>query len=312
MNRLIGIALTVAILGCGTDDDTGTVQRTDFESTIVETGSLRATQYAAVAMPAVDWSYGRPKIAKLIEEGSPVKKGGIIGEVETAGVVRELGLNEVELEIAQAERKQLLSKHANALKNAQQKIKSANASLAAAAIDTKRVQFESDGRKERSRLRYRKAELTLQKAQQDLIKTEETQLEELLIRDIKTRRLDAYPSREFLGNVTSVSTIGGKAGGEATHRTFDVEILLDVSDPLLKPRMTVRSEIVVADLREVLVVDNASIWEDSDGAFVYVDGLFGRKRVDVEVGPRSLDDCVIRGDVEAGDTVILKAPGAGT
>lgn len=59
-------------------------------------------------------------------------------------------------------------------------------------------------------------------------------------------RLDAYPKVAFNGAVSHISVTCRKKDDESKIKVFDVEIVLDGADPILKPGMTVSCEFMIS------------------------------------------------------------------
>jgi len=118
-------------------------------------------------------------------------------------------------------------------------------------------------------------------------------------------RLDAFPKIAFEGEVTSVSHICRKKDKDSKLMVFDVNVLLDKSDPILRPGMTVSCELVVADLENVLFVDNLCIQQHGREYFVQVKKGSESRRVAVELGPRNSKSVVVYGDLKKGDRLLL-------
>jgi len=84
--------------------------------------------------------------------------------------------------------------------------------------------------------------------------------------------------------VTAVITELASSADPET-RLFRVELQMDNPDGILKPGMFARAQIVVADLKQVLVVDNSALFSEEGIAKVYVvqnDTAFARS---IEIGP---------------------------
>lgn len=116
-------------------------------------------------------------------------------------------------------------------------------------------------------------------------------------------RLDAFPKFDFAGHVTAISRISRRRNKNDRSKVFDVEMLLDVADPLMRPGMTVSCEFLVADLEDALFVPSDCIHRENAESVLYVKQTWGLKRVPVSLGPRSNRAVVISGDVSAGDKV---------
>lgn len=118
-------------------------------------------------------------------------------------------------------------------------------------------------------------------------------------------RLDAFPKKEFKGSIVMISNISHKKDRESKIKVFDVEVLLDEVERILKPGMTVSCEIIIAELDEVLFVDNDFIHEEGNEYFVYLDKGNKLERKKVKLGPNNNKAIVIYGDIEAGDKIVL-------
>jgi hypothetical protein len=120
-------------------------------------------------------------------------------------------------------------------------------------------------------------------------------------------RLDAFPQRTFHGVVTSISKMCHPEEDDSQIKVFDVEILLDETDIILKPGMTISCEIFVAELEDVFYVQTSHVYEQADGYCIYVERDGDPKRIPVKLGPRNLKQVVIYGDLEETD-LLMKAP----
>ena len=138
----------------------------------------------------------------------------------------------------------------------------------------------------------------------------ETDIDKARIDQRVSVRLDAFPKVAFGGSVTSISRISRRKDRDSKIKVFDVEVLLDTTDPILRPGMTVSCEFLVAEMDNALWVHPSCIHPEEQGYVVYVKKAFGLQTVPVELGPRNLAGVVVRGDLQAGDRV-LAAPAQG-
>ena len=138
-----------------------------------------------------------------------------------------------------------------------------------------------------------------------LTQINETDIERVWVDQEASVRLDAFPKMAFKGKVIFVSRICKKPDKNATTKVFDVVVLLEGADPVLKPGMTVRCELLVAEVEDALLVENECIREEAGEFVLYVKKRFGLKRVPVVLGPRNSRRVVVRGDVKVGDSVVL-------
>ena len=379
-------AILLVQYGCGDPEHQyGRVERGRFRSTLTETGELQAVRYTIVPMPHFNWRYGRPRITDLEPEGTLVKKGDLVGNIEASGVVREIGRKEADLAIGRADLNKMRVQHASKVKELEGKIRTAESSLRMAAIDEQRVSFESETQKKIKASDKRIKQLTLKRLREKLETVKLVQEEDLKIHRARIRkiesavdrarltlerfvlkapaeglieyrqnrrtrqkvaagdqlrpgtpivglpdlsrmkartwvsetditkvtlkqevrlRLDAFPKFVFAGHITEISRIGRRKDKNDKSKVFAVEVLLQESDPLLRPGMTVSCEFLVADLDDALFVQSDCIHSDNGEFVLYVRRGWGIKRVPVSLGPRSNRTVVISGDVSAGDRVV--------
>ena len=98
-------ALVLLIINCapGQKQQFRHIQKGEFNASLTLTGELQAVNSNVIIMPRLGWSYGRPKIAKLVAEGTEVKKGAFVVQVDTTEIIRFIDKKNKELEIAKAE-----------------------------------------------------------------------------------------------------------------------------------------------------------------------------------------------------------------
>ena len=382
---LLLATITLVQSGCiDNDRQFARVKKGRFRSTLTETGELQAVSYTIIPMPRFNWRYGRPKITNLELEGTFVRKGDVVGAVDTLGVVHEIGRMMADLAKAQADLKNMNVQHTGRVKQLDGNIRSAESSLRVAEIDVRRVSFESDTQKRLKALDKRIKQLALQRLRRRLetlsvVKAEDLRIHRAKIRKIESEiaaarqtlnafilrapahglieyrknrltgqkvapgdqlwpgtpiiglpnlsrmrvatwvsendidkialnqqirlRLDAYPNDVFAGHVTEIGRISRRKNKANKNKIFDVEVLLDESDPLLRPGMTVSCEFLVEDLDDVLFVPGDCIHRDDGEYVLYVKQSRGLKRVPVSLGPRSSRTVVVTGDISAGDRV---------
>jgi HlyD family secretion protein len=107
-----------------------------------------------------------------------------------------------------------------------------------------------------------------------------------------------------------VKSLGGTTGMAASRR-FDCRILLDQTDPALRPGMTTNVVITVAILNDVLWVPSQAVFESDNRSFVYVNGPQGFVQQDVKLVRRGESQAIITGLAE-GARVALSPPDQGT
>jgi multidrug resistance efflux pump len=138
----------------------------------------------------------------------------------------------------------------------------------------------------------------------------ETSVRELDVHRVRagqpaTIRVDAYPGRQFTGRVVSVGALARSSAERAFEdRRFDLKIEMDGSSRDLRPDMTARVEILVAERTSTLLLPLRSVRAGRAGADVQV--LRGR-RVEtrsVQTGLTSEFDVEILSGLAEGEQVL--------
>ena len=197
MKRTLALFLLFFIF-CGKDKSVVTnVNKQNFKQ-LVETGELQAVNSKHIQMPTFNWSYGEPKIVKMIEEGARVKKGDFVLQIDTSGVVKELGQKRTELEIAQAELLRMYVEQENQIKSEKADLQSAKAAFEQAAFDTIRVRFESAVKKEKQRLLFKIAQIDYDNNISKIKHTGIIQKESILIQKKEIKQLESAIDKAIL------------------------------------------------------------------------------------------------------------------
>jgi multidrug resistance efflux pump len=118
-------------------------------------------------------------------------------------------------------------------------------------------------------------------------------------------RLEAFPEKAFQGKIYDIGKLSHKKEWESTIKVFDYEIILDDSDPVLKPGMTVNCEIFYAVLDDVHYVDNSCLERVDGNYFLYTKNNGNWERLAVEIGPGNSKHTVIYGDFKEGTELMV-------
>jgi multidrug efflux pump subunit AcrA (membrane-fusion protein) len=87
-----------------------------------------------------------------------------------------------------------------------------------------------------------------------------------------------------------------------------VEAVLDQSDPIMKPGMTVKVEVVVERIADVVYVPLESVFERGDGMICYVSNNGSFDEREVVLGKRNDNFVVVEEGLEEGERVALRDP----
>ena len=119
-------------------------------------------------------------------------------------------------------------------------------------------------------------------------------------------KLEAFPDKPFKGSISEIGKLSYKQEEDSKLKIFNLEIVLDQSDPVLKPGMTVSCEIYYAELKEVFYVDNSCLKKAAGTYYLYVKENNSWVEHPVEIGPRNNKYTVVYGDLKQGAE--LKVP----
>ena len=383
------VGIVLIILSCRSQQNSQfrKIKQGKFEATITETGELQAVNSRVIVVPNLGWKYGRPKIARLIEEGSVVKEGDFVLEIDKSGILKFLKQKENELEIARADLKKLIVNHENQIRQTNSQLATSEASYNMEKIQAQKIKFESESKQKVSNLKLEKAEISLEKIKGQIQSTRIIQTNELKIQKLKifkleneienakqaliratvtapsnglieykknrrtnqkvrvgdelwpgaalvgipdlsrmkvlTKineldikkvhinqkaivRLDAFPEIPFKGEIIEIAKLCHNKEDDPLIKLFDIEILLEKSDPILKPGMTVSCEIFTSQLNNVLFVDNECIFKEESKYFVFLKNKSDTKKHEVKIGPQNTKFTVIYGDLKAGQQVLAQ------
>src|SRR5690554_3582625 len=140
-----------------------------------------------------------------------------------------------------------------------------------------------------------------------------TYVNEVDIRKVKPKQqvnigLDAFPEKKLTGVVSRVANVGQQRPN-SDAKVFEVIILVNESDPLLRPAMTTSNAIIAEKLDNVLYVPLEAVHVEND-SINYVHRSNGVKQ-EVKLGLSNSNDVVIEKGLEAGDQVYLSIPNWG-
>jgi len=140
-----------------------------------------------------------------------------------------------------------------------------------------------------------------------------TYVNEVDIRKVKSGQtvtigLDAFHEKTLTGRVSRVANVGQQRPN-SDAKVFEVVILVNESDPLLRPAMTTSNAIIAERLENVLYVPLEAIHVHND-SINYVHRSNGVKQ-EVKLGLSNSNDVVIEKGLEAGDQVYLSIPNWG-
>lgn len=125
-------------------------------------------------------------------------------------------------------------------------------------------------------------------------------------------RVDAYPDLVLTGKVTNIGTLAVERSQEGLGgKYFNLQILLEDTDPRLRPGMTARVEILVALERDVLMVPIEAVSESYGKKTVLVSTSDGIQQRVIETGLSNEDYVSVTRGLKLGEKVMLVNPAQG-
>ena len=137
-----------------------------------------------------------------------------------------------------------------------------------------------------------------------------TYVNEIDVSKVKTGQhveivVDAFPEKSYTGTVTSVANIGEQLPN-ADAKVFEVLIVVDGSDPILRPSMTTGNKIVIRTFKEAIYIPTECVQAGVDSIpFVFTKNR--TKRV-VLLGEANEKYVIIEKGLEPGTMLYLSRP----
>ena len=141
-------------------------------------------------------------------------------------------------------------------------------------------------------------------------RVDETERGRLAAQQPVTVRLNAIPDRQFTGHVDQISAIASMdfSSGWPITRNFLLEVVLEQSDPRLKPGLTGDVMVVVDKVADAVTIPAQALFQKSgrNVAYVWRGGQFQERPVEVE--RRSGGKVLIGRGITVGEQVALRDP----
>jgi HlyD family secretion protein len=141
-------------------------------------------------------------------------------------------------------------------------------------------------------------------------RVDETERGRLASKQPVTVQLNAIPDRQFTGHIDQIGAIASMdfSSGWPITRNFNLEIVLDQTDPRFKPGITGEITVVVDKVPNALILPAQALFQKSgqNVAYVWRSGEFQERAI--EIGRRSGDRILVAKGVSAGEQVALRDP----
>ncbi len=124
-------------------------------------------------------------------------------------------------------------------------------------------------------------------------------------------QIDAFADKEYEGTIVSVANVGEQLPNSEA-KVFEVSILLDRVDTILRPGMTTGNTIKVKSFEDVIYAPIEGIFSDDSLKYAFVAEGFGNRKVPVETGEANVNFIIVSSGLSAGDELLLNNPEKGT
>jgi len=119
--------------------------------------------------------------------------------------------------------------------------------------------------------------------------------------------IDAFPNKIYTGKVFEVANIGEQLPN-TDAKVFEVKILVNEHDTILRPAMTTKNTIITAVVKNVLFIPIEAVHTKDKISFVYLkDGRLITKK-QVKTGRSNENEIIIEKGIKEGDVIYLTIP----
>lgn len=197
MNRSLLFFLSLGIvsgisLSCSSSDASDVavykVKRGDFFDKIIVSGELEAVSSRVISTPALSWSMGFPKVAKIVDDGKRVEKDELLVQFDPSEVEKTITDARNELEIANAELAKARVNHESQLEELKADLQMAEISYRISKLKLEQSSFEADIDRKKIELDLEKAGISLEQARQEIENRRKVQREELSKLELKVQQ----------------------------------------------------------------------------------------------------------------------------
>ncbi len=119
--------------------------------------------------------------------------------------------------------------------------------------------------------------------------------------------IDAFPEKKFTGKVTEVANIGEQLQN-SNAKVYEVRILVNEFDSILRPAMTTKNKILTSVVDSVLSIPIEAVFNADSTSFVYKKDGSSVIKQQVIVGQSNDNEIIIRAGLSVDDEVLLVPP----
>lgn len=120
--------------------------------------------------------------------------------------------------------------------------------------------------------------------------------------------VDSYEGRRLEAKVQKIATVASERDWRSDIKKFEVILALEKNELPLKPGLTVKAEVLVGEVEDVLTVPLQAVFVKEGRYFVFADGGGRPERREVSLGESNQSAIVVREGVREGDRILLWNP----
>ena len=120
-------------------------------------------------------------------------------------------------------------------------------------------------------------------------------------------RIDAFPDKEFNGEITRVANVGQELSGQFLTG-FKVDIKVETGGETLLPGMTSTNIIIVQNLKDVLTLPRNAIFTEENISYVFKKEGLSTVKQQVALGGENETHVLIANGLQKGDRVLTQPP----
>lgn len=166
-NIYLFLTLAAILFSCSSRDknrEAYTIQKDNFEASLIESGELQALNASYIVMPFLNWKFGwQYKITDLKGHGDKVKPGDVVARIDNSPIMKAKIETQNNLDMQQANLNKLLVQKISQEESQLSSLSIAQATYDLAKLQLDKFKFESEKRQRVKKLEFDMATIALNK-----------------------------------------------------------------------------------------------------------------------------------------------------
>lgn len=165
------------------------VKRGTFTQELTEEGAIRAVNSISINAPAISYRFGALKITKMVEDGKEVEEGDTVIIFDPSEIKKSIINSQQQLEIAKAEYDKLKATQESEIEDLEADLEIARISQEISEINFDQAVYESEITKKEIRLKLETANISLERAKEQIENKKKIHLEDLFQKKLTMNQL---------------------------------------------------------------------------------------------------------------------------